>query len=110
MSPLRLRRSSATVKLLFNVNHSRSRFLGSSTRDFERWLNGALEVKRLSLSLSLSLYIYIYIYGSSVKGTWSEGSVTGDPGGLVEKALEMDISFHRGPAGVPGRGLMYQGL
>jgi hypothetical protein len=92
VSPLRLRRSSITVKLLFNVNHSRPWFLvscgcrilpgnahqqtstppvGSSTRDFERWLNGGLEVKRLSLSL----------YGSSVKGTWSEGSVTGDSGG-----------------------------
>jgi len=42
--------------------------VGSSTGDFERWLNGALE-------WSVSLY------GSSVKATWSEGSVAGDPGG-----------------------------
>jgi len=69
VSPLSLRRSSVTVKLLFNVNHSRPWFMfscvcilpdkahqqtsippvGSSTGDFERWLNGALEVERLSL-------------------------------------------------------------
>ena len=35
--------------------------------------------------------------GSSVKGTWREGSLDGDPEGYVEKALEMGISFHRGP-------------
>jgi hypothetical protein len=28
----------------------------------------------------------------------------------VEKALEMGIYFHRGPAGEAGRGLVYQGL
>jgi len=28
----------------------------------------------------------------------------------VEKALEMGISSHRGAAGEPGRGLIYQGL
>jgi len=42
--------------------------VGSSTGDFERWLKGALEVERLSL------------YGSSVKGTWREYSLAGDPG------------------------------
>jgi hypothetical protein len=31
-----------------------------------------------------------------VKGTWREGSLAGDPEGYLEKALEMDISFHRG--------------
>jgi len=45
-----------------------------------------------------------------VKGTWREGSLAGGPGGQVEKALAMGISFHRGPAGEPGRGLIYQGL
>jgi hypothetical protein len=39
-----------------------------------------------------------------VKGPWREGSLAGDPGGYVEKALAMGISFHRGPAGEPGRG------
>jgi len=45
-----------------------------------------------------------------VKGTWRDSSLAGDPGGYVEKALEMGISFHRGPSGEPGRGLIYQGL
>ena len=36
--------------------------------------------------------------GSSVKGTWREGSIAGRPVGHVEKkALETGISFHRGP-------------
>jgi hypothetical protein len=30
--------------------------------------------------------------------------------GYVENALEMGISLHRGLAGEPGRGLIYQGL
>jgi hypothetical protein len=38
-----------------------------------------------------------------VKGTWKEGSLAGDPGGQVEKALEMGISFHSGPPGESGR-------
>jgi len=32
-----------------------------------------------------------------VKGTWREHSLAGNPDGYVEKALEMGISFHRGP-------------
>jgi len=40
-----------------------------------------------------------------VKGTCSEGSLAGDPRGYAEKALEMNISFHMGPVGEPGRGL-----
>ena len=32
-----------------------------------------------------------------MKGTWREGSLAGDPKGYVKKALEMGISFHRGP-------------
>jgi len=47
-------------------------------------LKGALEVDCLSLC------------GSSVKGTWREGSLPGDPEGYFEKALETGISFHRG--------------
>jgi len=39
------------------------------------------------------------LYCSSVKGNWREGSLAGDPRGLVEKALEMGISFSRVPAG-----------
>jgi hypothetical protein len=45
--------------------------VGLSTGDFERWLNGVVEMGSLSLSL----------YGSSAKGTWREGSLAGDPGG-----------------------------
>jgi hypothetical protein len=58
--------------------------VGSSTGDFEIWLKG---LWRCSLSLC----------GSSVKGTWREGFLAGDPAGYVGKALEMGISFHRGP-------------
>ena len=32
-----------------------------------------------------------------MKGTWREGCLAGDPEGYVEKALETDICFHRGP-------------
>jgi hypothetical protein len=38
------------------------------------------------------------VCGSSAKGTWREGSLAEDPEGYVESALEMGISFHRGPA------------
>ena len=41
---------------------------------------------------------------SSVKGTWREGSLDGKCEGYVEKALEMDISFHRSSVwGTSGR-------
>jgi hypothetical protein len=69
----------------------------SSTGDFEVWLGGAL-----GWSLSLC--------GSSVKGTWREGSLAGDPDGYVEKALETGISFHRAPFGEPEGGHIYRGL
>jgi len=52
----------------------------------------------------------VSVYGSSLKGTWREGSLAGGHRGQVEKALEMDISLHRGPAEKPGRGLIYQRL
>ena len=39
-----------------------------------------------------------------------EGSLAGYPGGYVEKALEMGISFQGGPAEEPGKGLTYWGL
>jgi hypothetical protein len=61
-------------------------------------MKGALEVRPLSLC------------GSSVKGTWREGSLAGNPEGYVEKALQTGISFHKSPVGEPGRGLAYQGL
>jgi hypothetical protein len=31
-----------------------------------------------------------------MKGTWRKGSLAGDPGGEVQKALETGISPHRG--------------
>jgi len=39
----------------------------------------------------------VSVCGSSVKGTWREDSLAGDPEGYVGKALEMGISFCRGP-------------
>ena len=48
--------------------------------------------------------------GSSVKGTWKEGSLAEDPEGYVEKALETGISSHRGPIAEPVRGVVYRGL
>jgi len=39
-----------------------------------------------------------------VKGTRKEGSLAGDPGGYVEKALETGIFLHGSPAGQPGVG------
>jgi hypothetical protein len=45
--------------------------VGFSTGDFEIWLKGVLGVECLSLC------------GSSVKGTWREGSIAGDPEGYV---------------------------
>ena len=39
----------------------------------------------------------VSLCGSSVKGTWKEGSLPVDPEGYVQKALETGISFHRGP-------------
>jgi len=59
--------------------------VGSSTGDFERWLKGALEVECLSLC------------GNSVKGTWREGSLAGDPEGYIEQALETGIFFRSNP-------------
>jgi hypothetical protein len=46
----------------------------------------------------------ISLYGSPMKGNWRQGSVAGDPGGYVEKALERGISFRKGHAGESGRG------
>ena len=46
----------------------------------------------------------VYLCGSSMKGTWREGSLVGDPEGYAEKALETGISFHRDPVwGIWGR-------
>jgi len=54
--------------------------VGSSTGDFDRWLKG--------------LWMWsVFLCGSSVKGTWREGSLAGDPEGYIEKALETGISF-----------------
>jgi hypothetical protein len=69
-------------------------------------VKGVLGVECLSLSLC----------GSSVRGTWREGSLAGDPKGYVEKALETGISLHRGPvwgtsrrARLPGTLRVYEG-
>jgi hypothetical protein len=51
----------------------------------------------VSLSLSLTLC------GSSVRGSWREGSLAGDSEGYVKKALETGIYFHRGPVWGPWR-------
>ena len=48
----------------------------------------------------------VSLYGSSMKGTWRESSLAGDPGGKVQKALETGIYFYRGPDGEPGSGLV----
>ena len=63
--------------------------MGSSSGDFGRWTKRALEVDHLTLC------------GSSVRGTWKEGSLAGDCEGYVEKALERGISSNRVPNGEP---------
>jgi hypothetical protein len=45
----------------------------------------------------------VSLCGSSVKGTWREGFLAGDPEGYVEKALEKGISFHGSPIWGPWR-------
>jgi hypothetical protein len=45
-----------------------------------------------------------------VKGIWREDSLAGDAEGCVEKAVDLGISFHRGPDGEPERGLICWGL
>jgi len=37
----------------------------------------------------------VSLCGSCVRGTWKEGSLTGDREGYVERALGTGISFHR---------------
>jgi len=46
--------------------------------------------------------------GSSVKGTWREGSFTGDSENVPSKTLEMEVCFYRGLAfGEHGGTLLY---
>ena len=59
--------------------------VGSFIGVFERWLNGALDVR--------------HFCRSSVKGTRREDSLPGDPEGYVEKALELGVSLYSGPNG-----------
>jgi len=33
-----------------------------------------------------------------MRGTWREGSFTGDPKDMLSKVLEMGVCFHRGPS------------
>jgi hypothetical protein len=40
--------------------------------------------------------VSLSLCGSSVKETWWEGSLAGDPEGYLKKALETGISLHRG--------------
>ena len=66
--------------------------------DFQIWLKGALGMECFSP-------------WGSVKGTWREGSLSGDSEGYLEKALEMGTFLYRGStSGEPGGGLVYQGL
>ena len=58
--------------------------VGSSTGDFEMWLKGALEVWSLSL-------------WELCEGKLEGGLPCRGPKRYIEKALEMAISFHRGP-------------
>jgi len=44
----------------------------------------------------------ISLYGCSVRGTGNGGTSTGNPEGYVEKALNTDISLHRGLTGEIG--------
>jgi hypothetical protein len=44
-----------------------------------------------------------------VRGTWRGDFITREPERYVEKDLETGISFNRGLAGEPGRGLVYRG-
>ena len=44
------------------------------------------------------------------EGNLEGGSSTRDPEGYVEEGAGEGISFHRGPTGEPGRGLMYRSL
>jgi hypothetical protein len=72
--------------------------VGSSARDFEIWLTRALGVECPSL------------YGSSVKGTWREGSSTGDferwmKGALCMKRL-YEEALWRGSGGSPSLGTL----
>jgi len=47
----------------------------------------------------------------SVKGTWRERSLSGDPEGYLEKALGAGIALQRGSAfGEPGGRLLYSEL
>jgi hypothetical protein len=39
----------------------------------------------------------ISLCGSSMRGTWKEGSLLGTPKVVLSKALEMRVCFHRGP-------------
>jgi hypothetical protein len=50
--------------------------------------------------------VVVSLCGSSVTGTWREGSLAGNPEGYVVKALEKGISFHRGPSGESGGGFV----
>jgi hypothetical protein len=61
--------------------------------DFERWLKGSLEVGHFSL-------------WELCEGNLEEGLPFWGPWRIGKEALEMDISFHRVPAGEPGRGLI----
>ena len=73
--------------------------VGSFTRDFERWMKGALEVERLSLRELCEGNLEGV--GAPLLGTLEE---------VKRKALEMGISLHSSPTGEPGKGHIYWGL
>jgi hypothetical protein len=68
-----------------------------STKDFERWLKGALEVGRRSL-------------WELCEGNLEGGLPCRDPWRIGIKGSEKVIYCHRGPVGDPGRVLVYQGI
>jgi hypothetical protein len=39
----------------------------------------------------------IFLRGSSMRGTWREGSFMGTPKDMLIKAPDMGVCFHRGP-------------
>jgi len=57
---------------------------GSPTRDFERWMKGALEMERFFLK-------------RSVPRALGEGSLLGTLEYLLRKAPDMGIFLHKGP-------------
>jgi hypothetical protein len=62
-------------------------------------LLGSLTETKIKLSsLTIHFLHFQLLSDHGVRGTWREGSFTGDPKDMISKALEMGVCFHRGPA------------